>query len=163
MTLCDKGGGGVKIGQKKRYVIVERPQVCLQFLLLLLLLQPQLLQIHLFPANFDYYCNSLYSGISQTNLNKLQRIQNSLAHVITIKHFKISTHHTNTQKLHLLPNKQRIDYKICLLTVPSHSVSTRFTRIYQDLPGSIHEDTIMDGHRQGKKANAHKYPLTFLK
>ena len=29
------------------------------------------------------YCNSLYSGISQTNLNKLQRIQNSLARVIT--------------------------------------------------------------------------------
>ena len=23
--------------------------------------------------------------------------------------------------------------------------------IYQDLPGSIHEDTVMDGHRQGKK------------
>ena len=31
------------------------------------------------------------------------------------------------------------------------------------LPGSIHEDTVMDGHRQGKKANAYKYPLTFLK
>ena len=29
------------------------------------------------------YCNSLYSGISQANLNKLQRIQNSLARVIT--------------------------------------------------------------------------------
>ena len=29
------------------------------------------------------YCNSLYSGISQTNLNKLQRIQNSLARVLT--------------------------------------------------------------------------------
>ena len=26
------------------------------------------------------------------------------------------------------------------------------------LPGSIHEDTVMDGHRQGKKANAYKYP-----
>ena len=25
VTLCDKGGRGVKIGQKKRYVIVERP------------------------------------------------------------------------------------------------------------------------------------------
>ena len=25
VTLCDRGGGGVKIGQKKRYVIVERP------------------------------------------------------------------------------------------------------------------------------------------
>ena len=33
------------------------------------------------------------------------------------------------------------------------------------LPGFIHEDTVMDGHRQGKKANAYKYrlPLTFLK
>ena len=59
------------------------------------------------------------------------------------KHFKISTHHTNTQKtIHWLPIKQRIDYKICLLTYktltnqqplylynslsfPSHSVSTR--------------------------------------
>ena len=29
------------------------------------------------------YCNSLYSGISQSNLKKLQRIQNSLARVIT--------------------------------------------------------------------------------
>ena len=43
------------------------------------------------------YCNSLYSGISQTNLNKLQRIQNSLARC-HYKHLKISTHHTNTQK-----------------------------------------------------------------
>ena len=36
----------------------------------------------LVSSNLDY-CNSLYSGISQTNLNKLQRIQNSLARVIT--------------------------------------------------------------------------------
>ena len=28
------------------------------------------------------HCNSLYSGISQTNLNKPQRIQNSLARAI---------------------------------------------------------------------------------
>ena len=40
------------------------------------------------------YCNSLYSGISQSNLNKLQRIQNSLARG-HYKHFKIShSHHT---------------------------------------------------------------------
>ena len=39
----------------------------------------------------------------------------------------------------------------------------RNTRIYQDLPGSIHEGIVMDGHRQGKKAYAYKYPLTFLK
>ena len=35
--------------------------------------------------------------------------------------------------------------------------------VYQDLPGSIHEDTVMDGHRQEKEANAYKYPLAFLK
>ena len=52
------------------------------------------------------YCNSLYSGISQANLNKLQRTQNSLARVIThYKHFKISTHHTNTQQTTLASNQ----------------------------------------------------------
>ena len=61
------------------------------------------------------YCNSLYSGISQTNFNKLQRIQNSLARVITntskYQHIK-----PTLKKLHWLPIKQRIDYKIWLLT-----------------------------------------------
>ena len=61
------------------------------------------------------YCNSLYSGISQTNLNKLQRIQNSLARVIT--NTSKYQHITPTlKKLHWLPIKQRIDYKTCLLT-----------------------------------------------
>ena len=87
------------------------------------------------------YCNSLYSGISQSNLNKLQRIQNSLACVIT--NTSNYQHITPTlKKLHWLPIKQRIDYKLCLLTYktltnqqptylynslsfPSHSVSTR--------------------------------------
>ena len=87
------------------------------------------------------YCNSLYSGISQSNLNKLQRIQNSLARIIT--NTSKYQHSTPTlKKLHWLPIKQRIDYKLCLLTYktltnqqpthlynslsfPSHSVSTR--------------------------------------
>ena len=61
------------------------------------------------------YCNSLYSGISQSNLNKLQRIQNSLACVIT--NTSKYQHITPTlKKLHWLPIKQRIDYKLCLLT-----------------------------------------------
>ena len=32
------------------------------------------------------------------------------------KHFKISTHHTNTKKLHWLPIKHRIECKLCLPT-----------------------------------------------
>ena len=81
------------------------------------------------------YCNSLYSGISQTHSTFIVTCH--------YKHFEISTDHTNTQKkLHWLPIKQRIDYKICFLTYitltnqqpsylhnslsfPSHSVSTR--------------------------------------
>ena len=83
----------------------------------------------------------MQSGILQANLNKLQRIQNSLARVIT--NTSKYQHITPTlKKLHWLPIKQRIEYKLCLLTYktltnqqptylynslsfPSHSVSTR--------------------------------------
>ena len=61
------------------------------------------------------YCNSLFNGISQANLNKIQRIQNTLARVVT----NTSKFEHNTpilKKLHWLPIKQRIDYKLCLLT-----------------------------------------------
>ena len=112
-----------------------------EFVIFFLFLQPQLLQIHLSPGSKLDYCNSLHSGISQTNLNKLQHIQNSLARVIT--NTSKYQHITPTlKKLHWLPIKQRIDYKICLLTYktltnqqltylynslsfPSHSASTR--------------------------------------
>ena len=67
------------------------------------------------------YCNSLCSGISQTNHNKLQRIQNPLARVIT--NTSKSQHITPTlKKLHWLPIKQRIDYKIYLLTYKTLSL-----------------------------------------
>ena len=61
------------------------------------------------------YCNSLYNGISQANLNKIQRIQNTLARVVTnTSKFEYIT--PILKKLHWLPIKQRIDYKLCLLT-----------------------------------------------
>ena len=87
------------------------------------------------------YCNSLYNGFSQANLNKIQRIQNTLARVVTnTSKFEHIT--SILKKLHWLPIKQRIDYKLCLLTYktlqiqqptylynslsfPSHSLSTR--------------------------------------
>ena len=87
------------------------------------------------------YCNSLYNGISQANLNKIQRIQNTLARVVTnTSKFEHIT--PILKKLHWLPIKQRIDYKLCLrtyktlqiqqpaylynsLSFPSHSLSTR--------------------------------------
>ena len=87
------------------------------------------------------YCNSLYNGISQANLNKIQRIQNTLARVVTnTSKFEHIT--PILKKLQWLPIEQRIDYKLCLLTYktlqiqqptylynslsfPSHSLSTR--------------------------------------
>ena len=87
------------------------------------------------------YCNSLYNGISQANFDKIQRIQNTLARVVTnTSKFEHIT--PILKKLHWLPIKQRIDYKLCLLTYktlqiqqptylynslsfPSHSLSTR--------------------------------------
>ena len=87
------------------------------------------------------YCNSLYNGISLANLNKIQRIQNTLARVVTnTSKFEHIT--PILKKLHWLSIKQRIDYKLCLLTYkmlqiqqpfylynslsfPSHSLSTR--------------------------------------
>ena len=62
-----------------------------------------------------YYCNSLYNGISQANLNKIQRIQNTLARFVTnTSKFEHIT--PILKKLHWLPIKQRIDYKLCFLT-----------------------------------------------
>ena len=64
------------------------------------------------------YCNSLYFGMSNHNLNKLQIIQNSLARAIT---FTSRRQHIKPilKDLHWLPVKQRIEFKICLLTYKS--------------------------------------------
>ena len=71
------------------------------------------------------YCNSLYNGISQANLNKIQRIQNTLARVVTnTSKFEHIT--PILKKLHWLPIKQRIDYKLCLLTYKNASNSATY-------------------------------------
>ena len=44
----------------------------------------------LVSSKFDY-SNSLYNGISQINLNKIQRIQNTLARVITNTYFPLNS------------------------------------------------------------------------
>lgn len=60
------------------------------------------------------YCNSLYTGISKSDLNRLQRIQNSLARAITgtAKYEHITP---ILKSLHWLPVKQRIEFKISLI------------------------------------------------
>ena len=65
-------------------------------------------------ASVDY-CNSLLYGTSKRNIYKLQRLQNSLARVVTCT--GASEHITPVlNELHWLPTTARIQYKIALLT-----------------------------------------------
>ena len=60
------------------------------------------------------YANSLLYGTSQSNIHKLQRIQNSLAKLV-IRHTSISSA-AALKSLHWLPVRHRIDFKISTLT-----------------------------------------------
>jgi hypothetical protein len=62
------------------------------------------------------YCNSLFYNLPDSALNRLQGIQNSLARVV-FPSVRYSDHITPTlRKLHWLPIKARITFKIAALT-----------------------------------------------
>ena len=65
-------------------------------------------------ARLDY-CNSLLFGTTACNLDRLQRIRNTLVRAVLQKPF--SAHSTELQRqLHWLPIRQRIEYKIVAIT-----------------------------------------------
>ena len=61
------------------------------------------------------YCNSLLYGVSAKNTQRLQRVQNTLARVVTgtrrREHIK-----PVLRELHWLPVAQRVEYKVALIT-----------------------------------------------
>ena len=61
------------------------------------------------------YCNSLLSGIAETDLTKLQRVLNRLARVVT-KSPPFTGSFLLLRSLHWLPVKYRVHFKICWLT-----------------------------------------------
>jgi hypothetical protein len=61
------------------------------------------------------YCNSLLYGTSVRNVQRLQRIQNSLARVVSGTRRRDHIRPV-LKDLHWLPVTQRIDYKIALIT-----------------------------------------------
>ena len=65
-------------------------------------------------SRFDY-CNSVLSGIAETDLTKLQRVLNRLARVVT-KSPPFTRSVPLLHSLHWLPVKYRVHFKICLLT-----------------------------------------------
>ena len=61
------------------------------------------------------YCNSLLSGIAETDLTKVQCVLNRLARVVT-KSPPFTRSVALLRSLHWLPVKYRVHFKICLLT-----------------------------------------------
>ena len=61
------------------------------------------------------YANSLYSDMSSSNFAKLQRIQNTPARVIILSDKRV---HISLilMRLHWLPIRQRVEYKVSLLS-----------------------------------------------
>ena len=89
------------------------------------------------------YCNSLYFGMSKQNIQKLQRVQNSLARAIT--QTSKYQHITPVLKdLHWLPITQRIEYKISLLT---------FKTIMNGQPSYLHQYLIPQTHYSSTRSS----------
>ncbi len=69
--------------------------------------------IHAFISSRLDYCNSLYMGINQASLNRLQMVQNAAARLLT--GVRKREHITPVFALHWLPIRYRIDFKVLLL------------------------------------------------
>ena len=61
------------------------------------------------------YCNSLLFGTSASNINRLQRLQNSVARLVT-RQARRDSAMPLLRELHWLPVRHRVSYKIAELT-----------------------------------------------
>ena len=62
------------------------------------------------------YCNGVYSGLTEANINKLQRLQyGGVRFIFGLKKFCHEHMSPYMKQLHFLPVRQRIEYKISLI------------------------------------------------
>lgn len=75
------------------------------------------------------YCNSLLFGTSERNLDRLQRVQNTLARVVLQAPWSVSATDLRRQ-LHWLPVRQRIHFKLATIT---------YKTMMSDHPSYLHD------------------------
>ena len=84
--------------------------------------------VHAFVSSRIDYCNPLLYGIPEYAIKKLQRVQNLAARVVT-RSSKYSSITPTLKKLHWLPVKYRIIFKVVLLTFKAlHGLAPNYSR-----------------------------------
>ena len=71
--------------------------------------------IHAFVSSRLDYCNSLFYGLPQVQINKIQRVQNAAAR-LNLKQPKFCRVTLVLSQLHWLPIKYRTEFKILVMT-----------------------------------------------
>ena len=93
--------------------------------------------VHAFITSRLDYCNALFYGLPATSLQKLQRVQNTAARVLTGTH----RHEHVTpmlHQLHWMPVQYRVLYKITLLTYKAlHGEAPSYLSDLIDAPRSV--------------------------
>ena len=86
------------------------------------------------------YCNSLLYGTTERNLNRLQKVQNTMNCIVHQASFQTSATALH-QQLHWLPIRQRITYKLATLSFKAKYCRTQciFTNSFETttLPGDF--------------------------
>src|SRR6218665_2289631 len=93
------------------------------------------ISIGLVTSKLDY-CNSLLYGTSGSNLNKLQQLQNDLAHVVLRAPWRCHAAPL-LRDLHWLPIRSRIKYKVALMTYKAKEPSYLYSLLHDYIPTRV--------------------------
>ena len=88
------------------------------------------------------YCNSLLINIPASTLQKLQRVQNNLARVVCGVSKFLRPSEDLLHKLHWLPIRQRIYYKIAAIHLPGTASATTNLHLINLLVNYISSQTL---------------------
>jgi len=101
--------------------------------------------LHAFISTRLDYCNSLFYGLPKCDLRKLQVVQNAAARLFGgLKKYDHITP-VMKEKLHWLPVKQRIDFKIAMLTYKSlHQLAPQYLT---EMCRSVADHSYLANHR----------------